>query len=189
VSKAEDARRAEFTAVALAYMDQLYSSALHLSRDADQAADLLQETYLRAFRSWHQFKAGTNCKAWLLTILYNAFRSRYRADRNALPLVELDETAYLREADPTVSATADDPADLLALQVLDGDVQTALARLPEEYRTAVMLVDVHELTYEEAAAVVGSPVGTIRSRLSRGRQLLQAALRGYARERGLLRRR
>ena len=188
MSKADDAKRAEFTAVALPYMDHLYSTALHLSRDPDQAADLLQETYLRAYRGWHQFTPGTNCKAWLLTILYNAFRNRYRADRAAPPFVELDEVTHVHETDPTVNWTADDPADLISLQVLDGEIQTALGELPDEYQTAVVLVDIHELTYEEAAAVVGSPVGTIRSRLSRGRQLLQRALRVYAKERGLLRR-
>jgi RNA polymerase sigma-70 factor (ECF subfamily) len=170
-------------------MDHLYSTALHLSRDPDQAADLLQETYLRAYRSWHQFTPGTNCKAWLLTILYNAFRNRYRADRSAPPLVELDEVAHVRDADPSVTIVADDPVDLLSMQVLDSDVEAALRALPQEYRTAVILVDVQELTYEEAAVVVGSPVGTIRSRLSRGRTLLQRALHAYAQERGLLRRR
>ena len=168
-------------------MDNLYSTALHLSRDPDHAADLLQDTFLRAYRAWHQFQPGTNCKAWLLTILYNAFRNRYRAERSVPTTVEFDEALYTGEPEMTSTGSLD-PAELLAAHVLDGDIQEALQKLPEEYRTAVVLVDLQELTYEEAAAVVGAPVGTIRSRLSRGRHILQHHLRHFAQERGLLRR-
>jgi RNA polymerase sigma-70 factor (ECF subfamily) len=163
-------------------MDSLYSTARYLTRDAEQAADLLQDTLLRAYRSWEQFQPGTNCKAWLMTILYNVFRNRYRAEQRARGTVAFDED--LRAAEPTAP---DDPADLVAASVLDDEIQAALRQLPHEYLTAVALVDLQDLTYQEAATAVGCPVGTIRSRLSRGRWLLHAALQEYAKRRGVLR--
>jgi RNA polymerase sigma-70 factor (ECF subfamily) len=164
-------------------MDSLYSTARYLTRDAEQAADLLQDTLLRAYRSWEQFQPGTNCKAWLMTILYNAFRNRYRAEQRAPVTVDLDETPWAS----AVPISPDDPADLVAACVLDDEIQAALCQLPHEYLTAVALVDLQDLTYQEAATVAGCPVGTIRSRLSRGRWLLHAALQEYAKRRGLLR--
>ncbi len=185
MAKGGDATRAAFDAVALPHMDAVYSAGLHLTRNPDDAADLLQDTFLRAYRSWDQFTPGTNCKAWLVTILYNAFRNRYRAKRKEPVTVELvAETA----ADPNSAPSQQllDPETLVASQVLDGEIDTALGELPEEFRAAVVLVDLHELTYEEAALALACPVGTIRSRLSRGRRLLQEALRGYAQARGII---
>jgi RNA polymerase sigma-70 factor (ECF subfamily) len=160
VTTGGEAKRAEFTNVALPLMDNVYNAALYLSRDPDEASELVQETFLRAFRSWHQFTPGTNCKAWLLTILQNAFRNRYRSQQRQPRTVELD-----------------------------GEVEAALRSLPDDFLQVVLLVDVEELTYDEAAAAIGCPVGTVRSRLSRARRLLHQALQGYARERGILRRR
>ena len=180
-----EGKRADFQVTALPLMDSVYSSALYLSRNPDDAADLLQETYLRAYRSWDQFTPGTNCKAWLLTILYNAFRNRYRAQSREPATVEFDESAHVSPADGR--AASDDPAELLAAQVLDGEVDAALKRLPAEFLEVVVLVDLQELTYEETAAAVGCPVGTVRSRLSRARRMLHGILREYARERGILR--
>ncbi len=181
--KGDEAKRTAFTATALPYMDALYSTARYLTRDPDAAADLLQDTFLRAYRFWDQFRAGTNCKAWLMTILYNTFRNRYRAQHSAPATVDFDENLRVS----AVQTSPDDPADLVASSVLDDEIQAALRQLPHEYLTAIALVDLQELTYEEAAAVVGCPVGTIRSRLSRGRWLLHEALREYAQARGLLR--
>jgi RNA polymerase sigma-70 factor (ECF subfamily) len=186
VPKGGEGKREEFTAIALPYMDTVYSTGLYLSRNPEEAADLLQETFLRAYRSWHQFSPGTNCKAWLLTILYNAFRNRYRSRTREPQTVEFDETIYSGEH-AVMPAVPGDPQEIVAAQVLDGEVQAALRQLPQEFLEAVVLVDLQELSYEEAAATLGCPVGTIRSRLSRGRRLLHQALEHYARERGLIR--
>jgi RNA polymerase sigma-70 factor (ECF subfamily) len=183
----DDARRADFKATALPHMDALYSTALYLSRNPEDAADLVQDTFLRAYRSWDQFQPGTNCKAWLMTILYNAFRNRYRAQRSAPVTVDLDDTPALLQRDPSIEQPSEDPADLIASQVLDGEVEEALEKLPPVFRDVVVLVDIQELSYEEAASVIGCPVGTVRSRLSRGRQFLYEALKEYAKQRGLLR--
>ena len=181
--KGGEGRREQFAEIALPFMDTVYSAALYLSRDPDDAAELLQDTFLRAYRSWHQFTVGTNCKAWLLTILHNTFRNRYRAHSRAPATVEFDEELY-RDLD----ATSDNqPDDLVSAQVLDGEVEAALRQLPPEFLEAVLLVDLQDLTYEEAATVAACPVGTIRSRLSRGRHLLQRALRQYAKDRGIVR--
>jgi RNA polymerase sigma-70 factor (ECF subfamily) len=167
-------------------MDAVYSVGLHLSRNPDEAADLLQETFLRAYRSWHQFRPGTNCKAWLLTIVYNTFRNRYRSRSREPHTVEFDEAVHA--AEPAAGGgVGDNPEDVVAAQVLDGEVERALRRLPQEFLEAIVLVDLQELTYEEAAAALACPVGTIRSRLSRGRRLLHQSLQRYAKERGLLR--
>jgi RNA polymerase sigma-70 factor (ECF subfamily) len=186
VPKGGEEKREEFAAIALPFMDTVYSVGLHLSRNPDEAAELLQETFLRAYRSWHQFSPGTNCKAWLLTILYNTFRNRYRSRGREPHTVEFDEELYA--AEPAGQAGAgDNPEDIIAARVLDGEVDRALRRLPQEFLETVVLVDLQELTYEEAAAALGCPVGTVRSRLSRGRRLLHQSLQRYAKERGLLR--
>jgi RNA polymerase sigma-70 factor, ECF subfamily len=167
-------------------MDTVYSAALYLSRDSDGASELLQETFLRAYRAWHQFTPGTNCKAWLLTILYNTFRNRYRSQSREPQTVEFDESLYnAQRAD--LPWAAESPEDLLASQVLDGEVEAALQQLPQEFLEAVVLVDLQDLTYEEAATALGCPVGTIRSRLSRGRRQLHQALQQYAKDRGIVR--
>ena len=175
-------RREQFAEIALPFMDTVYSTAVYLSRNPDEAAELLQDTFLRAYRSWDQFTVGSNCKAWLLTILYNAFRNRYRAQGREPATVEFDEAAHR-----DTRAPEDDPSTLLAMQVLDRDIEAALRELPAEFREVVVLVDLQDLTYEEAAGALGCPLGTVRSRLSRGRRLLQRSLRQYARDRGIIR--
>jgi RNA polymerase sigma-70 factor (ECF subfamily) len=167
-------------------LDTVHSTALHLARNPDDAGELTQETFLRAFRAWHQFVPGTNCKAWLLTILTNVFRNRYRAQRQEPPTVELDEAMH--QGDPSAAADVHPAPETLVLeQVFDEEVAQALGAMPAEFREAVVLVDLQELTYEEAAAAAGCPIGTIRSRLSRGRLFLHRALLGYAKARGIVR--
>lgn len=182
----EEAKRAEFQRVALPYLDAVHSAALFLTGDPDRAADVSQETFLRAFRFFHQFEPGTNCRAWLLTILHNTFRNRYRAEQRERGRVDVDDPVTEAEATRAVGA-GDDPETLVLANVLDGEIRDALAALPEEFRSVIVLVDLQELTYEEAARVLGCPIGTVRSRLSRGRRLLYERLRGYAERRGLLR--
>jgi RNA polymerase sigma-70 factor, ECF subfamily len=186
MAKPELRKREEFAQWALPHMDQVYTASLYLTRNRDEADDLLQETYLRAYRFWHQFTPGTNCKAWLMTILHNNFKNRYRDRYREQQAVEFDEA--LHEPAEAGDAAPNDPETLVLSQILDGEVEGALKRLPLEFLEAVVVVDVQELTYEEAAAVFGCPIGTIRSRLSRGRRMLQVALRDYAKERGYVRR-
>ena len=181
-------RRRRFEEEALPHLDALYTMALRLSRNPDDAGDLLQETVLRAYRFFHQFEAGTNCRAWMLTILFNNFRNGYRKSSREQPAAspeEFDrkvETQSLR-VDPAGS----NPEALLSHKGMEGEVEAALAALPEEFREAILLVDVEELSYQEVSGVLEVPIGTVKSRVSRGRATLRDSLAAFAKERGLLR--
>lgn len=183
-----DGKRDEFAHWALPHMDQVYTASLYLTRNKDEADELLQETYLRAYRFWHQFTPGTNCKAWLMTILHNTFKNRYRERFRDQRTVEFDEALYEQDSTTRIEQLRHNPEALVLQQLMDSEVEDALKVLPLEFLEVVLLVDIQELTYEEAAGALGCPLGTIRSRLSRGRRLLQAALQEYARERGYRRR-
>lgn len=169
-------------------MDQVYTAGLYLSRSPEEAEELLQETYLRAYRFWHQFAVGTNCRAWLMTILHNTFKNRYRARHRDQRTVEFDETIHEQEIAASLDNPRRNPEEIVLSQLLDAEVEQALKQLPAEFLEVIVLVDIQELTYEEAAEVIGCPVGTIRSRLSRGRRLLHASLQRYAEQRGYTRR-
>jgi len=176
-------KREEFSREALPHMDQVYTAGLYLTRNKDEAQDLLQETFLRAYRFWDQFTSGTNCRAWLMTILHNTFKNRYRERYREQQRADFDDA--IGEADGVDSEVLPrNPEDIVLAQFLDTEVEEALKGLPLEFLEVIILVDIQELTYEEAAAAIGCPIGTIRSRLSRGRRLLQAVLRQYAKERG-----
>ena len=181
-----DADVARFEAVALPFMNALYNKALHLTRSPEDAGDLVQETFLRAYRTFANFAEGTNCKAWLFTILYSIFVNQYRkAQRkpDTVSIDELEETYHRGLADPQW----DEDFAVLAGSELDWqgpEVSQALGKLPEDFRAAVLLVDVEELSYEEAAAALSCPVGTLRSRLFRARRVLFVELRDYARKMG-----
>jgi len=185
MSRDPQARRAEFESEALPHLDELYSAAFYLCGDRDRGSELVQETVLRAFRFFHQFEPGTNCRAWLLTILHNTFRNQYRARRREGGQIDIDEPAAAREASEAAGGEGN-PEALLLAELLDEEIVHALRELPEEFRSAIVLVDLQELTYEEGARALGCPVGTVRSRLSRGRRLLAQKLADYARQRGLL---
>ena len=179
---------ARFEAVALPFMNALYSKALHLTRRPDDAADLVQETYLRACRTFANFAEGTNGKAWLFTILYSIFINQYRKAQREPDIVSMDEweATYHRElADP---AWDDDFGQLVGseAQWQGPEIAAAFTKLPEEFRAAVLLVDVEQLSYEEAAVVLNCPVGTLRSRLFRARRVLFVELRDYARKQGFI---
>jgi RNA polymerase sigma-70 factor (ECF subfamily) len=156
---------------ALAYVDQLYATALRLTRSPSDAEDLVQDTYLKAFRAARQFQPGTNLKAWLFTILQNTFRNS-RRDRGREPVDVDSETVE----NAPVRADAPDPEQRLINQSLDADLRDALDNLPPAFREAVWLRDVDDLTYAEIAQVLDVPIGTVMSRISRGRRLLQEAL-------------
>jgi RNA polymerase sigma-70 factor (ECF subfamily) len=150
------------------HLDSLYGTALRLTRRPQDAEDLVQDTYLKAFRSAHQFERGTNLKAWLFTILHNTYRNMRRHDVRTP--VDVDSEAVDRAADG--AGDRDTPEQLLSRATLDADLQAALDALPEAFRQAVWLRDVEELSYAEIAGVLDVPIGTVMSRISRGRRTL-----------------
>ncbi len=167
-------------------MRPLYGTALRLIHKPEDASDLVQETFLRAYRTFDNFVPGTNARAWLFTILYSVFVNRYRRERRgpeSVPLHEIEE----RFLDKMREGSGPDSGVRLLDGCPDDVVESALRQLPESFRSAVLLVDVEELSYEEAASAVGCPVGTLRSRLFRGRKLLFVQLREHARKAGYLR--
>jgi RNA polymerase sigma-70 factor (ECF subfamily) len=177
-----ETRRAEFEATALPYMGALYNTARRLTHGSDDAGDLVQETFLRAYRTFDSFTPGTNCRGWLLTIMYSVFINQYHKTRRQLPTVSIDD---LQERFQRYLESPDDAGEAAATVEVRGfrmnpEVDVALQQLPEEFRAPVLFVDVEGLSYDEAAAVLRCPVGTIRSRLYRGRRLLFAALKDYA---------
>jgi RNA polymerase sigma-70 factor, ECF subfamily len=172
--------------VALVHLDSLYHAALRLTRNRAEAEDVVQDTFLRAFRAFESFDCATNCRAWLLTILRNVFLNRERRQGREL----LDGESTLIEPPAQLAAewpAGRDPEDEYLQTVLHGDVDRALRALPFAYREAVILADLEGLTYKEVAQALGCPVGTVMSRLSRGRGLLRQALVGFAREHGYAR--
>jgi RNA polymerase sigma-70 factor (ECF subfamily) len=181
-------RRKRFEDEALPHLDALYSMALRLSRNSDDAGDLLQETVLRAYRFFHQFEAGTNCRAWMLTILFNNFRNGYRKSSREQPATSSEEFERKLETESLrVDPAASNPESMLSVQGMEGEVETALAGLPAEFREAILLVDVEELSYQEVSGVLDIPIGTVKSRVSRGRAILRDSLSAFARARGLVR--
>src|SRR5262245_2223265 len=168
-----------FAREALSYVDSLYGTALRLTRRPADAEDLVQDTYLKAFRSSGQFKRGTNLKAWLFTILHNTFKNVLRHDgRNP---VDVDSEVVEQAAGD--AAQEPTPEQILTRATLDADLQAALDDLPEAFRQAVWLRDVEELTYAEIANVLAVPIGTVMSRISRGRRLLFERLAGRGTDR------
>jgi len=164
---------AAFEREALACLDSLYGAGLRLTRNPADAEDLVQDTYLKAFRAAHQFRPGTNLKAWLFTILHNTFLNRRRRAGKEPMAVEAEEIERLASDLPGGSPT---PEQLLLRETLDADLQAALDGLPDTFRQAVWLRDVEEFSYAEIAAMLDVPIGTVMSRISRGRRLLYERL-------------
>jgi RNA polymerase sigma-70 factor (ECF subfamily) len=182
-------RTARFERDAMVHIDQLYSAALRMTRNPQDAEDLVQETYTKAFAAFHQFKQGTNLKAWLYRILTNSFINTYRKKQRqpAQDPHEQIEDWQLARAETHTSAGLKS-AEVEALEHLpDSDVKEALQALPDDFRLAVYLADVEGFAYKEIAEIMGTPVGTVMSRLHRGRGQLRNLLSEYARDRGLTR--
>jgi len=166
---------AGFSGATLEFLDALYGAALRLTRNADRAQDLVQDTYLKAIRARSQFAAGTNLKAWLYTILHNTWRNRKRD--GARSRVEFDSEVMERSAETGIDRYVEvTPESLLLRASLNADLQAAIDGLGEAFREVVWLRDVDELTYQEIADVLQIPIGTVMSRLSRGRKQLYNAL-------------
>lgn len=178
-------RTARFENDALVFTSQLYSAALRYTKNAHDAQDLVQDTYAKAFTSFHQFEPGTNLKAWLYRILTTTFINNYRKDQRR-PVISGSELEDWQIADAS-SHTSDlgkSAEDEVLENIADKDVKEALAAMPEEFRMAVYLSDVEGFTYKEIAEIMEVPTGTVMSRLHRGRKLLRESLATYAKERG-----
>ena len=182
------AERAGFANEAMQYAGQLYNAALRMTRNRSDAEDLVQETYLRAYRGYGGFEDGTNLRAWLFRILTNTYINSYRAKQRRPQETELNdvEDLYLYRRISNVKSASRSAEDTLFEMFTDDEVKSALESLPESFRLPVLLADVQEFSYKEIAEMLDIPIGTVMSRLHRGRKAMQKALIDFATEQGLL---
>jgi len=184
------ADQAHFADLAMEHMPSLYSAALRMTRNPADAEDLVQETYLKAYRAFARFEEGTNLKAWLYKILTNTFINSYRAKKRRPEQTELDDTEdfylYRRLGGLEAAAAERTPESQVLESIPEPVVKEALESLPEQFRMAVLLADVEGFSYKEIAEIMDVPIGTVMSRLHRGRKQLQSRLWQFATERGLL---
>ena len=174
-----DDKKREFEEIALQYMDPLYSVALRMTRDETDAQDLVQDAYLRAYRFFDRFEKGTNFKAWLFKILKNVYINKYRREARRPQMVELSDVEASGDLADAVT-----PEDRIFDKLLDDDVTKAMDSLPEDFRFAIVLSDLEGFSYKETAEILDCPIGTVMSRLHRGRRLLRNSLYEYAKRRG-----
>ena len=168
-------------------MDILYNYALRMTGNTEDADDLVQETYLKAYRFWDKYEKGTNIRAWLFRIMKNSYINRYRKETKEPETVDYEQIQNFYNSIRNESTDTNDLQEKIFGGLLEDDVTRALESLPEDFRTVVILCDIEGLTYEEIAEFVDCPIGTVRSRLHRGRRMLRTQLFEYAKSRGLLR--
>jgi RNA polymerase sigma-70 factor (ECF subfamily) len=184
------ADQARFTEVAMEFMPGLYSAALRMTRNAADAEDLVQETYLKAYRSYGSFEEGTNLRAWLYRILTNTFINSYRSAKRRPEVTDVEDVEdlylYKRMAGPGNDQAGRSAEDEALDRFTDDDVKAALEALPEAFRMAVLLADVEGFSYKEISEITEVPIGTVMSRIHRGRRALQKALHDVATARGLV---
>ncbi len=180
----ERKKQQDFKSEMMPHLDSMYNFALRLTMDPTDAEDLVQDSVVKAFRFFHSYEKGTNAKAWLFRILKNSYINNYRKKSKRPNEVDYDEVSTFYE---TIRADQTDTSDLeerMYRDMLDDTVTKALESIPEDFRSVVLLCDVEGFTYEEIANMLDVPIGTIRSRLHRGRNLLRASLEDYAKNRG-----
>jgi len=175
-------RKKQFEGIALQYMDSLYSAALRMTSDEGDAQDLVQDVYLRAYRFFDRFEKGTNFKAWLFKILKNIYINRYRKELKAPQMVDISDAEMSGDMPATTT-----PEDEVFDGLLDDDITSAVDALPEEFRLTIILSDLEGFSYKEIAEILNCPIGTVMSRLHRGRKLLRESLREYAKKCGYMR--
>lgn len=182
MSMPAEQRRRDFESEALVHLDALYGLALRLSGgDEPRAEDLVQESVLKAYRAWDRFESGTNCRAWLMTILRNTFINEFRRQKSRPTTVEFDQVAERPSPGDLYEA---DPEGRIFDHVIDDQVIAAIDELPDEFRVAVVLSDLEGLSYQEVSELMDIPLGTVKSRLFRARKRLQEKLYRYAVEMG-----
>lgn len=185
---AGEERRRQFEALAFPQMDALHNLALRLTRHRLDAEDLVQETYLRAFRFFDKFAAGTNFKAWIFRILINTFINEYRRKKRVPPQVDFEKTtlSYAQAVSERPDQFETDYGERRYTDLFGDEVNAALQKLSPEFRMVVLLCDLEEFSYKEIAGIMGVPIGTVMSRLSRARRQLQQYLGEYARGTGVI---
>lgn len=169
----------DFQDITFRHMKELHSVALRLTRNVDEADDLIQDTYLKAYRFFHKFQKGTNIKAWLYKIMIRLFYSKYK--KNKLEVIKIEPI----QDDSIISLDAD-PENVYIEKLIDEDVIAAIDRLPQHFKTIILLADIEELSYQEISKILKVPIGTIMSRLHRARKRLAVELRNYAITKGLI---
>ncbi|HRI47537.1 MAG: sigma-70 family RNA polymerase sigma factor [Ignavibacteriaceae bacterium] len=176
----------DFEREAIPHMDSLYNYAFRMTGDSDDANDLIQETYLKAFRFFNNFEKGTNCKAWLFRIMKNTYINAYQKSKREPEKLDYEEVEnFYENAKPSSTDDAHLEKEIFD-NLLDDEVSGAISSLPEDFRTVIILSDIEGFTYEEIADFIDSPVGTVRSRLHRARKMLFAKLYKYAGSKGYI---
>lgn len=186
--RTEQQRRKEFEEEALVHLDLLYNSAVQMTRNVADAQDLIQETFLKAYRFFDKFKRGTNCKAWLFKIMKNNYINAFRKRAKEPAKVDFEDVEATLEAPPQPLVGTGDEREMKDVfeELVEDDVKAALDELPFEFKMAVILSDIEGFTYQEIAEIMECPIGTVRSRLSRARRFLQGKLYEFAKKRGIV---
>ena len=184
----EEEKKQKFEEIAFEHMNSLYSTALRLSRNTEEAEDLVQDTFLRAYRFFDKFELGTNFKAWIFKIMTNTFINKYRKKVRTPQQVELDKVAFglENEEENDIKAEWTGYDESKYEELFDDDIKSALSQLSEEFRIVVLLADIEGFSYKEIAEIIDRPNGTVMSRLFRGRKMLQKILEKYAKREGYI---